>query len=621
MTQQVNEGNKHNRQNNSAAIPDYARVVVVPIANPKTAPDLLMLAASLAHPDEGRIIALIVSTESLESEAEALEQLKEIVQKFETDGYDIHLRTETSTSISRGILDVVREAGGDLLVLGLRQPARGQVVLGTVVENVIETAPCDVLVYRAAHKSAFSRIVVPVDASLQSRVAARTAIRLAKSYGTRVEAIHVGDRNRGNTLIDQTLEGIPGEEMVRRSTITASNAASGILSRTGEDDLLLVGFSKRSNFERVVFGDIPGDMLNRAEGPVILVARALNQENTGVRLGRRILNWMRPALTRVEQEEVQRSAEVMAGTTIDYVTLILVSATIATLGLMLNSAAVIIGAMLVAPFMSPLIGLSVGVATGTLTLTRRGVLTIVVGILLSLLVAIGLGLLLPAVSLTNEMTSRGSPTLLDAGVALAAGIIGAYATARKDIPAALAGVAIAAALMPPLCTVGLGLALEANNLAFGALVLFLTNIVSIIVSGILVFRWLGMSARRADQPWTWQHTASISLFALFAAGVITALFGLTREANAQSRAIEELRKAIQPLELVEIEADDGDPLTIMATVRSAEPVTRARVGAVESAIESELGRDVRLEVVVLPVVTALEPLPEITAEPESTPEP
>jgi uncharacterized membrane protein len=226
------------------------------------------------------------------------------------------------------------------------------------------------------------------------------------------------------------------------------------------------------------------------------------------------------------------------------------------------------------------------------------------------------------------MTSRGSPTLLDAGVAIAAGIIGAYATARKDIPAALAGVAIAAALMPPLCTVGLGLALENNSLAFGASVLFLTNIVSIMVAGTLVFRWLGMSARRANQPWTWQHTVSISLFALFAFGVGVALFDLTREASVQSRAIEEFREAIEPLELVEITADDGDPVHIRATILSADAVSPEYVSTVENMVETALSRDVRLDMIVLPVVRASNPIsPEATATveattvPEATPEP
>ncbi len=630
MTQE-NHKNDKAEQNENDAIPDYARVVLVPVANPDTAGDLLQLAVSLAHPDEGRVIALMVTTESLEAQAESREQIEEQIEEIKADGAPLELRTENSTSIARGILDVIRESGADLVVLGLRQPKRGEVALGTVVENVIEIAPCDVLVFRAARtrKNNFKRIVIPVDDNLQSRVAMRTAIRLAKSYGTRIEAMYSGDNPRtssqGDDLIEQMLKGSPGEEMVKRTTITASNPADGILSRTDEEDMILVGFKKRDSSEDVVFGEIPSELLNEAEGPVILVARALTHDRAGDRLSRRVLSWMRPSLTRVEQEEIVQQASVLSGSTFDYVIQILVSASISTLGLLLNSAAVIIGAMLIAPFMSPLIGLAVGVATGAVRMTWRGVMTVIVGVVLSLLVAIALGAVLPTASITTEMTSRGSPSLLDAAVALAAGVIGGYATARKDIPAAIAGVAIAAALMPPLSTVGLSIALGDNELAFGAMVLFSANIVSIVLSATLVFRYLGMNARRADQPWTWQHTVSISTFALFALGVVIALVALTRSAQAESIAIERFREAIHPLALVDVTTTDGDPLQIRATIHSAEPVTPQKVGEIEADIEAEIERDVRLEIVVLPVVTAPESTPEAVAPvsevtPEITPE-
>src|SRR5690606_3546905 len=107
-------------------------------------------------------------------------------------------------------------------------------------------------------------------------------------------------------------------------------------------------------------------------------------------------------------------------------------------------------------------------------LMRRSAITLVFGIIVSIFVAIGAGLLSSLSSPTSEMLIRSNPTLLDALVAFASGVVGAYATARKDIPAALAGVAIAAALMPPLCTVGLGLALGNQALASGSMLLFIT---------------------------------------------------------------------------------------------------------------------------------------------------
>ena len=162
---------------------------------------------------------------------------------------------------------------------------------------------------------------------------------------------------------------------------------------------------------------------------------------------RRAGSWLTPTLTEFEKEEIEHSSEEAASVTLDYMVLIAVAAVLATLGLLLNSNAVIIGAMLVAPLMSPLIAFATGMTIGKLLLFRRAAVTLVVGVLGALLISWLIGVLSPTSIITSEMSSRGNPTLLDMGVALASGFIGAYATARKHIPSALAGVAIAAALM------------------------------------------------------------------------------------------------------------------------------------------------------------------------------
>ncbi|MEQ8676947.1 MAG: TIGR00341 family protein [Aggregatilineales bacterium] len=620
------EPTKPEKPVNSETIPDFARVALVPIANPETASDLLHLAVAMAHPEDGKVIALIVSTGTMENEAGAIEKLQPIIDQLEEEGNHITLETVSAPSIARGILDSARDKAADLIILGIRQHSRGQVVLGTVVENVIQTAPCDVLIYRTNGAiSGYDRIVVPIDESIQAEAAARTGIRLAQEFNSRIEAMYVQARYRsqyeGLAHIERTLDGCPGHRTVKRTVLNASNPAQAILTRTTKEDLIIVGFTQRNQFERLIFGDLSQEILNNAEGPVILIMRSAGSDALPERLRRRVLSWIRPALTQVEQQEIIRLARGNSTVNIDYVMLIMVSATLASLGLLLNSAAVIIGAMLVAPFMSPLIAFSVSMTVGNPVLARRSVITLFVGIGLSLVVAAVIGRFLPQTVLTMEMTSRGSPTLLDAAVALASGVVGAYATARKDIPAALAGVAIAAALMPPLCTVGLGIALGETRLALGAALLFSTNIISIMLAGAVVFVWLGMSPRNIDEHTQRRSVVSLILVLTFALPIAFALFQLTRQANEASTIENLLRSDLLQAEMVEFDIfNDTNPTRILATVRSGEPITSARVAALELEIEAVVGGDYTLDLVVLNMVHSEQTEPEATDIPEIVPE-
>lgn len=611
---------------NTESIPDSARVALVPIANPETASDLLHLAVALAHPEDGKVIALVVSTGTMENEAGAIEKLQTIIDELEAEGNQITMETVSAPSIARGILDSARDKAADLIILGIRQHARGQVVIGTVVENVIQTAPCDVLIYRTNGTATdFKRIVVPIDESIQAQSAARTGIRLAHQYGTRIEAMYVQSRYRsqyeGLAKIENTLDECTGHRAVKRTVLNASDPAQAILTRTTKEDLIIVGFTQRTQFERLIFGDLSQEILNNAEGPVIVVMRSAGSDALTERVRRRVMNWIRPALTQVEQQEIIRLAKENSTVNIDYVMLIMVSATLASLGLLLNSAAIIIGAMLVAPFMSPLIAFSTGMTVGNPVLVRRAIITLFVGIALSLLGAMIIGRFIPQTVVTMEMTSRGSPTLLDAAVALASGVIGAYATARKDIPAALAGVAIAAALMPPLCTVGLGIALGETQLALGAAVLFSTNIISIILAGAVVFVWLGMSPRNIDEHTQRRAVISLALVLLFAVPIGFALLQLTRQANEAATIENLLRSDLLDAELVDFDiSNDVQPARILATVRSADTITPERVASLETQIEAVVGGNYTLDLVVLNMVHSESNDPPADDAPESTPE-
>ena len=178
---------------------------------------------------------------------------------------------------------------------------------------------------------------------------------------------------------------------------------------------------------------------------------------------------------------------------------------IALFGLLANSAAVVIGAMLVAPLMRPVLSVAATLVMG-LPVRQGAAFTIVlVASAGSVFLAWAITELLPLseTHIPGEILARTEPTLLDLGIALAAGAAGAYALVRREVSDALPGVAVAVALVPPLATVGATFALGRPDLSWGALLLYLTNLAAIVLIGAVVFILTGFVPRaqiiRAEQ--------------------------------------------------------------------------------------------------------------------------
>jgi uncharacterized hydrophobic protein (TIGR00271 family) len=154
---------------------------------------------------------------------------------------------------------------------------------------------------------------------------------------------------------------------------------------------------------------------------------------------------------------------------------------IATLGLLANSPGVVIGAMVVAPWIMPLQAMAFEILQGRLPMFLRALRALLLGVVLCVLLAMGVGALVAFPTFGSEVMNRTSPNLLDLGVALVAGAVAMYAKLRKEAISALAGLAIAVALVPPMCVVGLLLASAHWPQAYGALLLFTTNLLGIMV--------------------------------------------------------------------------------------------------------------------------------------------
>lgn len=178
-------------------------------------------------------------------------------------------------------------------------------------------------------------------------------------------------------------------------------------------------------------------------------------------------------------EEVREKIREGATLNASYMAMNLMAAVIASYGLLANSPAVVIGAMIVAMLLGPIAGLGLAVADSDARLFLKSLVALLAGSLGVMAIACIVGLLHSTVLVSSEMMARTAPNLFDLMIALAGGAAGAYATVSPRLSVAFVGVAIATALVPPLATASLLLTRGDVPLALGALMLALTNMVAI----------------------------------------------------------------------------------------------------------------------------------------------
>lgn len=303
----------------------------------------------------------------------------------------------------------------------------------------------------------------------------------------------------------------------------------------------------------------------------------------------------------------------------DFFLLVVLSAVIATLGLLTNSAAVIIGAMLVAPLMSPIIGIGLASLTGDARLFRDSGVALVRGALFAVLMATLLTLVnlyLPFITLQElpidgEVMSRTRPSPIDLTIALAGGMAAAFALAMPSISAALPGVAIAIALMPPLGVIGIGIAMGRWDVAGGASLLFLTNAVTIAFAAMLVFFALGFAPKRvAGQraPRALLVSAAFILILLAPLSLLSASFFRDATENRQTHSVIEEEVAKYDAKLVDWQPlQEGETLHLTVNLRVSKQLSFEDVVELQQNVALRLQRTV--SIVVNQVVAAqLDPL-------------
>ena len=380
-------------------------------------------------------------------------------------------------------------------------------------QKVFRAAPCQVAVVKGEVPAGegTSQILVASEGETDSdqRLAIARSLQLAKALETeKVGLLYVrpDDDEVAAEIAERHLSQLAktkhdkSAEIVPRS-ILADSLCDGI--RQIPDlgfDVLLVG-TRKEKVIRSLFLDL--DLGPQEVAPSIVAVRAAVPLT--VRVWGGVTLWVRSKVPQIDRErrvKLVDDLQLNSQFNFDFGALISLSTLIAALGLVRDSGAVVIGAMLVAPLMTPLVAMGFALVQGNLKLIRSALRSVSWGFAIALLIGASIGLMLrlfaPGLEISEQMADRGSPNFLDLVVALASGVAAAYAMGRPNLISALPGVAIAAALVPPIATSGLALTMEDLTLAGGASLLFFTNIVAIVLGTAITFWCVGISTRISE---------------------------------------------------------------------------------------------------------------------------
>jgi uncharacterized hydrophobic protein (TIGR00271 family) len=273
----------------------------------------------------------------------------------------------------------------------------------------------------------------------------------------------------------------------------------------------------------------------------------------------------------------------------------MMSAGIAVLGLLLSSPAVVIGAMLISPLMSPILGLGFSLALFDFAEMRRSLTALLIGTLAAVAFTVVIVVASPLKATTAEILARTRPSLFDLLVALFAALAGTFAVIRGR-GETIVGVAIATALMPPLAVVGYGIATWNMPVLAGSTALFVTNFVTIALAAMILARFYGFGhflSRR--QSWA-QTVLLLAMFVAMAVPLAISLEQIAREASITNQVRNTLSQRFgENARVTQLEIDfDTDPMLVRSVIIAprAAPKSSADLRAM---LQTVLGRPVDLQ--------------------------
>jgi uncharacterized hydrophobic protein (TIGR00271 family) len=316
---------------------------------------------------------------------------------------------------------------------------------------------------------------------------------------------------------------------------------------------------------------------------------------------RRLVRWWHVSVSgSVDHAAVIARVTEESGWSLRFVFMALMSAAIAVLGLLLSSPAVVIGAMLISPLMGPIMGLGFSLALFDFAEMRRSIAALAMAAALAVAFTALIVLVSPLKASTPEILARTRPNLFDLLVALFSALAGAFALIRGR-GETIVGVAIATALMPPLATVGYGLATMKLAIAGGAFALFATNFVTIALAATVMARLYGFGHQlSAKQSWL-QNVLLLAVFVVMAIPLGLSLNGIAREALIATQVRGILTDSFGRQAVVtRLDIDyASSPIDIHAVIVAPRAAIRG-AGDVARAIEAKIGQKVALQADRLP---------------------
>ena len=290
---------------------------------------------------------------------------------------------------------------------------------------------------------------------------------------------------------------------------------------------------------------------------------------------------------------------------LNYFLMLVMACLIALLGLLENSPAVIIGAMLISPLMGPILSCGLALTSADWLLAKKALRNLGFSVLETIVITALATWLMPLKAVTPEILARTNPNLMDLLIAIFSGFAGTLALCSKQggltiIP----GVAIAVAVMPPLATVGYGISTHQWSITRGAFLLFFTNLMAIVISANLVFFFVGFRARQQPQGagkhilFRYRVLLAWLILIVLSVPLLQTLVGAAQQVALRKDVATSLKEHLDHKGKAQLASFDleraGRVLTVDATVRTAVFIKPEEVQELEGALSSRLGRTVQL---------------------------
>ncbi|HIE56252.1 MAG TPA: DUF389 domain-containing protein, partial [Chromatiaceae bacterium] len=432
--------------------------VLVYVDDLENAEKVIRAGAMLTQLKQGRLLILMVlelaagaAPETKRQEAKQLRQaLADKIVQLDIPDVPVESMVRISHKTAVGIRDTIWEEDADFVIFSALDSQKGPQQKDNIA-YIINIIPKEIaIVYRSSSEDT-RNILVPLFGSGHDAAALKLAQEIAQKNDGKVIAFYQSPgkltakrQEEAQSFVQSILNELDNTQNIEEKIIFNTKVEQGILDEAADEDMIIMGLRTEGIFRQTQLDGRPIHVAQKSSVPTLLIKR---KEETIQYITNRTIglltSWL-PDLTAKDRSTVALDMRHKAVGDPDFYILLTLATAIAYFGLVQNSTAVIIGAMLIAPLMNPMMSIAFGISVANFKLMGLGANTTLRGIIAAIAIATVLTILLPPQPVTDQILSRTQPTYLDLLVALFSGAAGAYAMTRVNLAGAIPGVAIAA---------------------------------------------------------------------------------------------------------------------------------------------------------------------------------